>query len=209
MDQFSVRVSKNTEIDDDPNESTYCVQQSYLPQISLGYKVKWPLHLLFSPKVLEHYNEMFQFLIRIRKVQYGLQCVWCLHREIVISDMPNLLQFRNDLMFLVNNLQYYLQVDVLESQFSILMNTVTDSKDFEHIQKAHTIFQANMLSMCFLLVKQDGISKTTFSESLENPVFTILHKILCLAESFNKLSLNSNWPLQANQKQLLDMYQIR
>lgn len=43
----------------------------------LRYKIKWPLHLLFPPKVLDKYNELFRFLIHIRKIQFDLQMLWC------------------------------------------------------------------------------------------------------------------------------------
>lgn len=49
--------------------------------LTLKYKVKWPLHLIFTPKVLARYNEMFRFLLRIKKTQYDLQKVWSHHRE--------------------------------------------------------------------------------------------------------------------------------
>lgn len=55
--------------------------------------------------------------------------------------------------FLIDNLQYYLQVDVLEGQFSILMSALQDGKattNFEQIQTAHSVFQANILGFCFL-----------------------------------------------------------
>lgn len=55
-------------------------------------------------------------------------------------------------MFVIDNLQYYLQVDVLESQYTILQTAINSTKDFEQIQRAHTIFQANILSQTFLLM---------------------------------------------------------
>lgn len=117
----------------------------------LRYKIKWPLHLLFSPKVIDKYNELFRFLIRIKKTQHDLHTVWCHHREEKVQRNSELLQFRNNLMFLVHNLQYYLQVDVLESQFSIMMEKISETRDFEQIQRAHSCFQANVLGLCFLL----------------------------------------------------------
>jgi len=57
-------------------------------------------------------------------------------------------------MFLVDNLQYYLQVDVLESQYAILQSAISVTKDFEQVQKAHTIFQTNVLSQTFLLTEE-------------------------------------------------------
>lgn len=32
----------------------------FIQSISLKYKVKWPLHLLFSPRIIEGYNELFR-----------------------------------------------------------------------------------------------------------------------------------------------------
>lgn len=67
------------------------------------------------------------------------------------SRNSQIFQLRHKLMFLIDNLQYYLQADVLESEFSVLMDAICRSRDFEHFQRAHTIFQANILSLCFLL----------------------------------------------------------
>lgn len=88
------------------------------------------------------------------------------------------------------------------------MNTVLDSTDFEHIQRAHCIFQANVLSLCFLLTDvsisysvsvpsiflfnpilfftpiQEEPSKTNVMNSIENPVLTILNKIFHLCDEF-------------------------
>jgi gamma-tubulin complex component 4 len=66
-------------------------------------------------------------------------------------------------MFLVDNLQYYLQVDVLESQYTMLLSAVQATKDFEQIQKAHTIFQANIMSQTFILAEK--VSLQFFSVS--------------------------------------------
>ena len=145
VDLFSLHMNKE-EIDSFSYDT-----RGFFSFVTMKYNIQWPLHLLFSPKILDHYNELFRFLIRIKKIQYDLHKIWSFHRENKVHRSSELLQFRNKLMFLIDNLQYYLQVDVLESQFSILMDKIEDSKDFEHIQRAHTIFQANVLGLCFLL----------------------------------------------------------
>lgn len=145
VDLFSFDMTKE-EIDSFNYET-----KGFFNYLILRYNVKWPLHLLFSPKVIEKYNELFRFLIRIKKTQHDLQLVWCHQREEKVQRNSELLQFRNNLMFLVDNLQYYLQVDVLESQFSIMMEKIGSTRDFEQIQRAHSCFQANVLGLCFLL----------------------------------------------------------
>jgi gamma-tubulin complex component 4 len=137
----------------------------------LRYKIKWPLHLLFSPTVLEKYNELFRFLIRIKKMQHDLHVVWGNHREAKVERSSELLQFRNKLMFLIDNLQYYLQVDVLESQFSIMMGKIEGTRDFELIQRAHSCFQANILGLCFLLDIVSFLEVSSDSEVLQILMF--------------------------------------
>jgi len=66
------------------------------------------------------------------------------------SDI-GVIQLRNNLIFIVDNLQYYLQVDVLESQYTIMETSMKNTRNFEDIQKAHSIFLANVMSQTFLL----------------------------------------------------------
>lgn len=66
------------------NESSDALNMSVehvMQTLYLKYKVKWPLHMIFSPKVMDRYNEIFRFLLRIKKAQHDLQLVWTWHRE--------------------------------------------------------------------------------------------------------------------------------
>lgn len=67
------------------NETTQANQtiqaDESLCHITMRYKVKWPLHMIFSQGVIDRYNEIFRFLLRIKKAQHDLQQVWTLHRE--------------------------------------------------------------------------------------------------------------------------------
>lgn len=165
--------------------------------IRLSLNVKWPLHLFFSPLVLQKYNELFNFLLQIRFTQDALHDVWRVHREKKVMGNCAAANLRNRMLFLIDNLQYYLQVDVLESQFCVLINTVQHSKNFEFMQRAHSIFQANVMSLSFLLntgTAQSSIDVNTLNTTLnnighrENPVFTILNKILTTIQSFCSLN---------------------
>lgn len=179
-DQISVYLNVDDNNLGDSDDGTQIV----LKAIRLKFNVKWPLHLFFSPRVLDQYNELFTFLLQIRYLQNGLHSVWRLHRDIKIAGNSTLSQIRNKMLFLIDNLQYYLQVDVLESQFSILLNVVQNSKDFEFMQRAHNIFQANVLSLSFLLNNFEGsnnlsgeTSTVAINQPSDNPVLRILKKI--------------------------------
>lgn len=187
--------------------------QSVLKAIRLNFNVKWPLHLFFSPRVLEQYNELFSFLLQIRQLQNELHSVWRLHRDFKIPGNSMLSQLRNKMLFLIDNLLYYLQVDVIESHFCILLNAVQCSKDFEIMQRAHNIFQANILSLSFLInIDTNGSTngKTNVPHHRsDNPVLRILNNIfktITLFCNFNELTEDK---MSAETQHLAEMFEAQ
>uniref|UniRef100_UPI0037E8D031 gamma-tubulin complex component 4 isoform X1 n=1 Tax=Semicossyphus pulcher TaxID=241346 RepID=UPI0037E8D031 len=144
--------------------------------LGLTYKVQWPLHILFTPAVLEKYNVVFRYLLSVRRVQSQLQHCWALQmqRKHLKSSQTDAVKWRlrNHMAFLIDNLQYYLQVDVLESQFSQLLQQINSTRDFESIRLAHDHFLSNLLAQSFILLK---------------PVFHCLNEILELVHTFCSL----------------------
>uniref|UniRef100_A0A3Q1J2N3 Gamma-tubulin complex component n=1 Tax=Anabas testudineus TaxID=64144 RepID=A0A3Q1J2N3_ANATE len=148
--------------------------------LGLTYKVQWPLHILFTPAVLEKYNVVFRYLLSVRRVQSQLQHCWALQmqRKHLKSSQTDAVKWRlrNHMAFLIDNLQYYLQVDVLESQFSQLLQQINSTRDFESIRLAHDHFLSNLLAQSFILLK---------------PVFHCLNEILELCHNFCSLVCQS------------------
>lgn len=187
----------------------------YLHLVAFKFNVKWPLHLFFSPTILKRYNQIFRFLLQIRKIQNDLHCVWRQHRERKIAGNSLLSQLRNQMLFFVDNLQYYLQADVIESQFSILLNAVQNSKDFEFIQRAHTVFQANIMSLCFQFNGNANNGGGNGNGSIngshlkcndaENPVLSILNKILHTIRYFCRLNTTCANPLTHEEQLQLEL----
>ncbi|XP_053984864.1 gamma-tubulin complex component 4 [Hylaeus volcanicus] len=142
--------------------------------IILKYKVIWPLHLLFSPSALNDYNVLFRFLLRVKKTQIELWNLWSEHMYKKKIDI-GVIQLRNNLIFIIDNLQYYLQVDVLESQYTIMETNMKNTLNFEDVQKAHSIFLANVMSQTFLLGS---------STERKNPVNKLIKLLLRLCDDF-------------------------
>ncbi|XP_078678204.1 gamma-tubulin complex component 4-like [Branchiostoma floridae x Branchiostoma belcheri] len=157
--------------------------------LGLSYSVQWPLHILFTEAVLDKYNTMFRFLLSVKRVQLELQNCWALQMEgkhlgSQQSDVAKW-QLRTHMAFLLDNLQYYLQVDVLETQFSQLVEKIQATRDFENIRLAHDQFLSSLLAQSFILMK---------------PVFHCLNEILDQCHNFAMLvSLN---PGALNERQL-------
>eukprot|EP00697_Spironema_sp_BW2_P001933 gnl/Spiro4/12596_TR6663_c0_g1_i1.p1 gnl/Spiro4/12596_TR6663_c0_g1~~gnl/Spiro4/12596_TR6663_c0_g1_i1.p1 ORF type:complete len:769 (-),score=221.58 gnl/Spiro4/12596_TR6663_c0_g1_i1:104-2410(-) len=137
--------------------------------LSLAHSPQWPLQLLVTPSALATYNSLFQFLFTVKRVQHELHLAWqCQsrpHRPVPrgraahtrtassSSSAPSWWQLRTKMSFLIDNLQYYLQVDVLETQFSILLQKLSTATDFETVSKAHDNYLAVIASQCFISVK--------------------------------------------------------
>uniref|UniRef100_A0A8C5AZU8 Gamma-tubulin complex component n=1 Tax=Gadus morhua TaxID=8049 RepID=A0A8C5AZU8_GADMO len=162
--------------------------------LGLAYKVQWPLHILFTPAVLEKYNVIFRYLLSVRRVQSQLQHCWALQmqRKHLKSNQTDAVKsrLRNHMAFLVDNLQYYLQVDVLESQFSQLLQQINSTRDFESIRLAHDHFLSNLLAQSFILLK---------------PVFHCLNEILELCLNFCSLISQNVAPLDERGAAQLDI----
>uniref|UniRef100_A0A673JWL7 Gamma-tubulin complex component n=1 Tax=Sinocyclocheilus rhinocerous TaxID=307959 RepID=A0A673JWL7_9TELE len=162
--------------------------------LGLAYKVQWPLHILFTPAVLEKYNVVFRYLLSVRRVQSELQHCWALQmqRKHLKSNQTDAVKWRlrNHMAFLVDNLQYYLQVDVLESQFLQLLQQINSTRDFESIRLAHDHFLSNLLAQSFILLK---------------PVFHCLNEILDLCHNFCSLVSQNLGPLDERGAAQLDI----
>uniref|UniRef100_A0AAQ5X0A7 Gamma-tubulin complex component n=1 Tax=Amphiprion ocellaris TaxID=80972 RepID=A0AAQ5X0A7_AMPOC len=151
-----------------------CTSSSLLP----SWRSSTPGHILSSclSSAVFRYNVVFRYLLSVRRVQSQLQHCWALQmqRKHLKSSQTDAVKWRlrNHMAFLIDNLQYYLQVDVLESQFSQLLQQINSTRDFESIRLAHDHFLSNLLAQSFILLK---------------PVFHCLNEILELCLNFCSL----------------------
>lgn len=122
-------------------------------QLTLQYAVPWPLHLVVTPACLERYNQVFQFLLLVRRTQTALHQLWAeamADRRNKKKNLGTIWQVRCNMTFLVDNLQYYLMADVLDTQISSLNNKLKASNSFEEIKRDHELFLNTVSSHIFL-----------------------------------------------------------
>ncbi|XP_071167808.1 gamma-tubulin complex component 4-like [Mytilus edulis] len=152
--------------------------------LSLTYTVDWPLHILFTPSVLEKYNRVFRFLLLVKRAQIDIQQCWVLQmqykQKAVSREEMTKWQLRTHMAFLVDNLQYYLQVDVIESQYGILVDKIQSTRDFEAVRLAHDQFLSALLAQSFVHMKS---------------VSHCLHEILDQCGAFSKLLMHCESPM--------------
>lgn len=125
-------------------------------RLSLQLEVEGPLVLLLHPRNARRYDELFGFLWGVKRVQTELQAVWA--SQTTTGAMPParraalmpLWRLRAHMSFLVDNLQYYLQVDVLDVQWLKLTRAAEEQADFEALVAAHEDCLGALHAQCFL-----------------------------------------------------------
>ncbi|XP_076940729.1 gamma-tubulin complex component 4 homolog [Bidens hawaiensis] len=184
--------------------------------ISLEYKVDWPLQLFFTEEVLTRYRRIFQYLLRLKRTQMELEKSWesvmqQSHLEFVKrhnnSETTKMSQqkqhhlrpmwhVREHMVFLIRNLQFYIQVDVIESQWNTLQSHIKESRDFTELVSFHQAYLSALISQSFLDIGSvsrilDGIMKLCLQfcwkiEKQEDDVS--IEELEQIAEDYNKKS---------------------
>jgi len=178
-------VSRQSDVKDQSTASSISASapevKSGWQQLGLLYSPSWPLHLLFTPKMIRQFDSIFRFLMYIKRVQVEIQQSWMdqmgsdAGKRIAFS-WTKFWQLRNHMGFLIDNLQYYLQVDVIESQFSRLVEKMRGTRDFEECRLALETFVAKLQAQCFLQEKK--ISQCINNLVKECEKFTRLSRML-------------------------------
>lgn len=168
-----------------PMASTYDCWCGLTPTLS----VPWPLQLLLQPRLMDRYEELARFLLVVKRVQLELQAAWTTQAHfgrLPVAQrallMP-LCKLRAHMAFLIDNLQYYLQVDVLEAHWQAFMRVAETCGDFEVLSSAHETCLAALHAQCFL--------QTSSVVAALREIFQVRHatrrtprtpRLLCLCE---------------------------
>ncbi|KAL8530985.1 hypothetical protein ACS0TY_007843 [Phlomoides rotata] len=184
--------------------------------IALEYSVDWPLQLFFTQEVLSKYLRIFQYLLRLKRTQMELEKSWASamhqdhsdfakHRSDGIDSSISqqrrqhfrlMWRVRERMAFLIRNLQFYIQVDVIESQWNVLQAHLQNSHDFTELVGFHQEYLSALISQSFLDIGSVsrilyGIMKLClqFCWKLENQdIKESTTELEYIAEEFNKKS---------------------
>ncbi|KAF5811096.1 putative gamma-tubulin complex component protein [Helianthus annuus] len=184
--------------------------------IALEYSVDWPLQLFFTQEVLSRYCRIFQYLLRLKRTQMELEKSW---ESVMQQDHSNfskrhiervngstsqqrrqcfrpMWRVREHMAFLIRNLQFYIQVDVIESQWNVLQTHIEESRDFAELVEFHQEYLSALISQSFLDIGSvsrilDGIMKLClqFCWKIENQETNAsTNELERITEEFNKKS---------------------
>ena len=127
-------------------------------RLGMNCKIKSPLPLIFHSQALARYDTLFRFLFTVKRVQFHLQSAWIIlmqnvkfMKEMQIERL--LLGLRARMQFLIDNLQFYLQVDAIEVEYTKMCIALEKATDFESGRRCHDVFLSTLIRDSFLLSK--------------------------------------------------------
>jgi hypothetical protein len=128
---------------------------------NIQLRVRFPavFHIIFDSEALSAYQRLFSLIMKIRLIAHSLEKLWKT-RSRLASDR-GFCQLRHSMHFFISNLLYYLQVDVVDSEYAQLLREVDSASEFQQVLRAHRNFLASVLKASLVdnMTVQDAIDR--------------------------------------------------
>ncbi|XP_041358285.1 gamma-tubulin complex component 3 homolog [Gigantopelta aegis] len=133
---------------------------------SLDYHVDGPIRTVFTPECIIMYLRVFNFLWRAKRMEYCLTLIWrnqmsnarALHSIPELwTILPHCHVLGCEMVHFIQQVQYYINFEVLECAWDELLTKVTEAKDLDYIIAAHQVFLDTVISRCLLDEKSRAI----------------------------------------------------
>jgi len=138
---------------------------------SLEYRVGSPLNTILTPKIMGEYLRIFNFLWRLKRIEYVLSTTWSQQvgnkkslaalKEIQ-GDLQKANILRHEMLLFISNLVNYIMVEVVEANWKIFLDEVRKAKDLDNIIRIHQKMVDTILEKVLLTHKNEGLYKQLF-----------------------------------------------
>jgi len=142
---------------------------------SLEYKVDSPVNMVLRKDVMEAYLRIFNFLWRLKRVEYSLTSTW--RRQMTTSrmmaarplcgeglELTDLQKdfhkghlLRNEMIHLVYNLQYYMMFEVAETSWTDFEKGMDNAKNLDELIAAHQQYIDHILERALMTKATEGL----------------------------------------------------
>ncbi|PVD18317.1 hypothetical protein C0Q70_20866 [Pomacea canaliculata] len=133
---------------------------------SLDYHVDGPIRTVFTPECMIMYLRVFNFLWRAKRMEYILALIWKnqISHARWLKSIPELSGVLHqchllgcEMVHFIQQVQYYINFEVLECSWDELLRKVREARDLDHIIAAHQVFLDMILCRCLLDEKSRDI----------------------------------------------------
>lgn len=108
---------------------------------SLTYQVDWPLSLIFNKASMNLYQILFRQLFFFKHVERRLCACWASHQQLKGLNLNDIFvvpfTLRRRMLHLVQNLVYYMTVEVLEPSWHVMESRIRKSHNVDELMSRH------------------------------------------------------------------------
>jgi hypothetical protein len=172
------------------------LRQQWHDRMSLNVEIKWPLCILISDDALELYNQIWQLILLVKRVQMELNdCYMTLVKQ-KQSDNRIQQQIHMVMNFLVEHIWYYLGVDIIGAQFSQFEQFLNKCESFQSCKVQHEQFLMKIHKYMFL-GKSGQVVKSTLLK-LMDIILVYTHTVRTEQINLYIHDINAQWKRQTN-----------
>lgn len=149
---------------EEDSESNFSDSTKGYEALALRYKVEWPLSLILNQRNIGRYQMLFRHLFYCKYVERQLGTTWkdskiSKHFALrAIKTYAEAFGLRQKMLNFVQNLEYYMMVEVIEPNFHNFIQKVKEKEgkvnSIDDMITEHTIFMDECLQDCMLTQKR-------------------------------------------------------
>lgn len=131
-----------------------------------------PVNTVLSPAAMSDYLRIFNFLWRLKRVEFVLSTVWTQQMRnrkefAALKELRGEFQrangLRHEMVLFVSNLMNYIMVEVIEANWRIFIKEVRKARDLDEIMRIHKKLIDTILDKLLLTQRSATLSKHLFA----------------------------------------------
>ena len=155
--------------------------------VKLNYTAEHPLNSVISDQCIGKYNKIFFFLLKLKRVSYCLTLIWKelnsgefrkIYRRDEYREVRKLQFLRQQMHYFINRIEEYVQIDVIQSQWTSLKTCLSQLNYFEELVNLHNQYLDRILNKSFLNRPDNRLQITL------NQIFTFVFKLHYLVRQY-------------------------
>jgi len=127
-----------------------------LDAFAFGYHVEWPVSLVLNHKALAQYQMLFRHFFYCKHIERLLSAVWISNKQTKFLPGEEFKVYhpafglRQKMMNLIQNLSYYMSVEVIEPAWVGLVSAISNCLTVDEVLSKHGDFLNSCLHDCLL-----------------------------------------------------------
>lgn len=123
---------------------------------AFSFDIQWPMSLILPYSIITQYQMLFRLLFQCKHVERRLCSAWLSNKNILKYSPSSSCMFRStfllrqSMLHVIQNLEYYFMVEVIEPYWGEFLNKMKDVKNVDEVIEHHNDFVDKCMVNCLL-----------------------------------------------------------